>query len=41
MLNFVYFLPLHEYMQKNGEKCVFLCTFVPVNKIPYYIYKNG
>ena len=27
-------------MQKNGVKCVFLCTFVPVNKTPYYIYRK-
>jgi len=27
-------------MLKNGEKCVFLCTFVPVNKTPYYIYRK-
>ena len=28
-------------MQKNGVKCVFLCTFVPVNKTPYYIYRKA
>ena len=27
-------------MQKNGEKCFFLCTFVPVNNTPYFIYRK-